>query len=127
MGPQELLGKVKAILMLTGNDLDAALLPNVLGAKGYMLNAGVREDVIFSDAGISALAIGANDMWNLSAGGARFSPIFMNMVVQLRLATSPDIREVVTKAFLVVDRSTGMLAVCRSSGKLAVVRKEMCA
>jgi len=84
MTDQELLNKVKSTLMITGSEFDATLIVHILGAWQYMINTGVPERLVYSESGVVAIAIGANDLWNLAAGEAKFSPAFVNMVLQLR-------------------------------------------
>ena len=90
MDDQVLLSKVKELLMITGEEFDATLKLHMLAAKNYMVGAGVPNEAIYSDAGVVAIGIGANDLWNLSAGAAEFSPVFTNMILQLRHATADD-------------------------------------
>ena len=80
-----LLMSVKGILMIVGSEMDAALMPLMLGVIGYMENAGITDDMIRSSAGAVTLALGTNDMWSLTPGAADFSPGFLNMVKQLKV------------------------------------------
>lgn len=75
---------VKDMLMITGDEFDAAIMPIMLGVKGYMTGAGVSESLMYSNAGIVAITLGTNDLWNLTAGEAKFSGCFLGIVNQLR-------------------------------------------
>ena len=87
MNDKEALKEIKNILQVSGEEFDATIMPMMLGVKGYMSAAGVVDELIYSKSGIAALAVGTNDLWNLSSGDAKFSSIFLGMVKQLQLCS----------------------------------------
>lgn len=85
MTDAELLKKVKEMLFGTaqGEWRDDMLMLYIGEVKAFMLDAGVSEEKIASDASVGCIAIGVNDLWNYESGGARFSEYFKMRVVQL--------------------------------------------
>jgi hypothetical protein len=85
MTEAELLDKVKTGLGFSGNYHDEILKIYINTAKSFMKNAGVPQSVIDSGEGASVGCIltGVNDLYNYSGGGVKFSPVFMQMVIQL--------------------------------------------
>ncbi|WP_373232107.1 hypothetical protein [Cohnella sp.] len=87
----ELLQKVKEGLGLGGDYQNHTLLPKVLAARGYMLNAGVTLEQLESDLGIATLTVGANDLWNLTSGEVKFSEAFnLILLPQLMAVSIPE-------------------------------------
>ena len=66
-----------------------------------MLNAGVPNDVIFSDSAVGVIALGVNDLWNYQAGGVKLSQYFTQRVIQLTRSdgTQPENTKTVYKEF----------------------------
>lgn len=89
MNEADILREVKALLMISDDSVDGALMPRMLGTMEYMKNAGVSDEIISSHAGVVALSIGVNDTWNAPTGAVRFSPVFTNMVTQLQIKSMP--------------------------------------
>lgn len=90
----DLLLKVKEGLGLGGDYQNPTLLPKVLAAKEYMLNAGVTPEQLESDLGIATLTIGANDLWNLTSGDVKFSEAFNLILLPQLMAKSIPSSEV---------------------------------
>jgi hypothetical protein len=65
------------------------LLASKIGAvKGFMIGAGVSETDFLTtgsedETAVEAIVLGVTDMWNLSGGEAKFSPLFYMLVGQL--------------------------------------------
>jgi len=55
--------------------------------QGYMLGAGVSQEQLDTEMGISVLALGVGDSWNLSAGETKFSTAFHALLTQLTAAS----------------------------------------
>ena len=85
MTDAELLNKVKIGLFgsASGNWRDEILQVYIDEVKAFMLDAGVLEAVIDSDASVGCILIGVNDLWNYSSGGVKFSEYFRQRVIQL--------------------------------------------
>ncbi|MBR2909313.1 MAG: hypothetical protein IKC11_03075 [Clostridia bacterium] len=82
----ELLERVKKSNLITNNFLDEQLTEKIKEVKSFMFYCGVPQDVLDSDIVIGTIAIGVNDLLSpLGTGGTqKFSPYFMQRVIQLR-------------------------------------------
>ncbi|MCM1567092.1 MAG: phage gp6-like head-tail connector protein [Dehalobacter sp.] len=87
MTDTELLGKVKEGLGLSGDHINQTILPKVIAAKQYMLNAGVTAEQIETELGIATLTVGVNDLWNLTPGEVKFSSAFNILLTQLAVVS----------------------------------------
>ena len=86
----DFLQKVKIGLKADDSDYnDPDLLIKTIGIKYYMLNAGVSEDQLETELGISVLTIGVNDIWDLTPGELQFSSIFNTLLTQLAIKSIP--------------------------------------
>lgn len=83
MTNEELLTKVKAGLSVSGTYNDTVLTQKTLAVTNYMTNAGIDETNLYSDVGVACICIGVTDLWNLSSGEIKFSPVFGMLVEQL--------------------------------------------
>lgn len=79
----ELLENVKRALNVTGTYQDDTLTVYIKDVKYYMADAGVREDIIDSEASVGVIARGVSDLWNYGNGSTTFSEYFMQRVIQL--------------------------------------------
>lgn len=79
----ELLGRVKRILLITGNYHDDALSEHIKEVKEYMKSAGVPETTVNSEVSVGVIARGVSDLWNYGSGTASLSPYFRERVTQL--------------------------------------------
>ena len=90
MTDTEILEKVKIGLNADDSeDNDNGLSIKTIGVKQYMLNSGVSQSQIETDLGIAALTIGVNDVWDLTSGALKFSPLFNSFVTQLSIKSLP--------------------------------------
>ena len=89
MTDAELLAKVKTALFgtQTGTWRDDMLQVYIDEVRAFMLDAGVSNDVIHSEASVGCILMGVNDLWNYSGGGVKFSPYFEKRVIQLSAKT----------------------------------------
>ena len=80
-----LLEKVKTILGITISDpdMDNNINLNILAVKGFLINAGAKENVGETEVEVSCIAIGVNDLMNQVAGQAKYSPAFKMMANQI--------------------------------------------
>ena len=85
MTDAEMLRQVKIGLFGTdsGNWRDAMLMAYIKEIKAFMIDAGVPEEKIFSEASVGCFLMGVNDLWNHQPGGVKFSPYFEKRVIQL--------------------------------------------
>jgi hypothetical protein len=79
----ELLENVKRALNITGTYQDDTLMVYIKDVKYYMADAGVRKDLIDSEASVGVIARGVSDLWNYGNGSTTFSEYFMQRVIQL--------------------------------------------
>ena len=86
MTDDELLAKVKIGLNEDDStENDGPLRIATIGAKQYMLSAGVSQINIETELGIAALTIGVNDIWGSTNSVLDFSPLFKNFITQLAI------------------------------------------
>lgn len=83
MTEEELLQSVKRALNITGTYQDDTLMVYIKDVKYYMADAGVREDIINSEASVGVIARGVSDLWNYGNGSTTFSQYFYQRVIQL--------------------------------------------
>lgn len=86
MTDAELLEKVKVGLFGHSNGgtwRDGMLTVYMGEVKAFMLDAGVPDDVIHSEASVGCIMMGVNDLWNYQGGAVKFSPYFEKRVIQL--------------------------------------------
>jgi len=88
MTEAELLIEVKKGLGVTGPTQDGTILRHLKDVKAYMASAGVRSDILESEASVGVILRGVADLWNLESGTVQFSPYFMQRLIQLN--TLPD-------------------------------------
>lgn len=79
----ELLSAVKTGLSMTGTFNDNVLRQKMLAVTTYMTNAGIDSTNLYSDLGIACIIVGVTDLWDLSPGEIKFSPVFGMLVEQL--------------------------------------------
>lgn len=81
---EQILIEIKNRFGYTTEHLDNTLLPFIADVIGYMISAGVSEETARSLSSVGCIFQGVNDLWNYSAGGAKFSPYFEQRLIQLR-------------------------------------------
>lgn len=69
---------------------DAMLTVYVNEIKAFLLDAGVPEDKVLSEATVGCFLIGVNDLWNYQSGGTKFSRYFEQRVIQLASGNRGD-------------------------------------
>jgi hypothetical protein len=85
MTEAEVLAHVKAMLGVSGSALDSTLTGYIYEVKRYCKSAGVPDALLNSLECVGVISRGVADLWNYGAGGVDFSPVFYNIVSQLRL------------------------------------------
>lgn len=83
MTDTELLARVKSSLGITGTYQDETLLSYIEDVKGYLLDAGVNENVLNNAVSVGVIARGVADLWNYGSGEARLSDYFYQRAKQL--------------------------------------------
>lgn len=83
MTEDELLQSVKTALNITGTYQDNTLKMYINDVKYYMADAGIRGDIINSEASVGVIARGVSDLWNYGNGSTTFSEYFYQRVIQL--------------------------------------------
>lgn len=85
MADETLITKIKKGLGITGNYQDDTLQIYIDEVKAFMASAGVRQEVIESDAATGCILRGVADLWNYNGGDAKLSEYFKQRVIQLAL------------------------------------------
>lgn len=94
MTEAELLIEVKKGLGVTGSTQDGTILRHLKDVKAFMASAGVRSAILESEASIGVILRGVSDLWNLESGTVRFSPYFMQRLIQLNTLPDPVVTSV---------------------------------
>ncbi|MDP4095469.1 hypothetical protein OIN60_01510 [Paenibacillus sp. P96] len=63
--------------------MDGVIEQKMLAVKSIMRGAGVSEKMLDDPLAVGAIVVGVTDIWNLSAGEIKFSPVFYTMITQL--------------------------------------------
>lgn len=79
----DVLDKVKKALGITGSYQDDTLNVYIDEVKQYMIDAGVPESVLSSDASAGVISRGVTDLWNYGSAGGKLSDYFCQRVSQL--------------------------------------------
>lgn len=80
----ELLEKVKGSLNVSGEHFDTTLQLYIDEVKAYLLDAGVRADVLSSTLAVGCISRGVADLWNYGNGDTKLSDYFQQRAIQLR-------------------------------------------
>ena len=86
----DVLSKVKSALGITGNYQDTTLKIYIDEVKYYMLDAGVPESVVNSDASAGVISRGVTDLWSYGTNDGKLSDYFYQRVSQLALSEEVD-------------------------------------
>lgn len=78
-----ILERVKDGLGITGNFQDNTLNEYIAEIKQYLLDGGVAQSVVDSEASVGIITRGVSDLWNYGTGGTQLSPYFMQRAAQL--------------------------------------------
>ena len=78
-----ILNEVKTALGITGNYMDNILEQYIREVKEYMLDAGVKQNIIESTSAKGLITRGVADLWNYGQGEARLSDYFKERVIQM--------------------------------------------
>lgn len=85
----EILAEVKKGMSITGTFLDNTLLVYMREAILYLIDAGVKKEVIYSTASFGIITRGVSDLWANGAGG-ELSNYFMQRATQLAYKGGAD-------------------------------------
>ena len=94
MTEAELLLEIKKGLGVTGTYQDGTILRHLKDVKAFMASAGVRADLIISEAAVGLLLRGVADLWNTESGTVGFSPFFYQRLIQLKTLPDPEVTSV---------------------------------
>lgn len=83
MTDTEILQRVKTALGISGEYQDDTIKIFIQDVRNYMLDAGVPESIVDSDAAIGTFVRGVADLWNYGSGSAELSPYFKERVIQM--------------------------------------------
>lgn len=83
MTDTELLSEVKKRIGVTGDYQNDVISSHIQDVKDYMIDAGVSDSVMDSNAIIGAVTRGVSDLWDYGSGKGEFSAYFMQRVTQL--------------------------------------------
>ena len=90
MTDTELLSEVKKRIGVTGDYQNDVISGHIRDVKDYMIDAGVSDSVMNSNAIIGAVTRGVSDMWDYGSGKGEFSPYFFQRVTQLAYKGGED-------------------------------------
>lgn len=62
---------------------DGVLMQKILAVKSFMHAGGVAEAWLEDDLAIGAIVSGVTDIWNLTGGDIKFSPVTLMLITQL--------------------------------------------
>lgn len=80
----DILTSVKTNLGLLGNDYhDDTLVNYIAEVKQFLLDAGVKPEIVDAESSVGIISRGVSDLWNYGAGNASLSPYFMQRAIQL--------------------------------------------
>lgn len=82
----DVLTKIKSALGITGNYQDATLNIYIDEVKYYMVDAGVPESVVNSEASAGVISRGVTDLWSYGTNDGKLSDYFYQRVSQLALS-----------------------------------------
>lgn len=85
MTEEELLTKIKSQLNITGDYQDETLKGYIAEVKEYLLDAGIKKEVVDGTSSVGVIARGVSDLWNFGSGSVSLSPYFKERVIQLAL------------------------------------------
>lgn len=72
------------------NNFDGTLNQKILAIKSYLKGAGVSEEMINDDLAVGIIVMGVTDLWNLTGGDVKFSPVFHTLLTQLAIRSIPS-------------------------------------
>lgn len=92
MNDAELLAACKTGLNIpvASTVFDSVLTQKLLAVKSFMQGAGVSSALLDDPAAVGAIVIGVTDIYNLSGGEIKFSPLFFTLVTQLACRSLPS-------------------------------------
>ena len=94
MSEAEQLIEIKKGLGITGTYQDGTILRHLKDVKAFMASAGVRSDLMESEASVGLLLRGVADLWNTESGTVGFSPYFYQRLIQLKTLPDPEVTSV---------------------------------
>ena len=94
MTEAELILEIKKGLGITGTYQDGTILRHLKDVKAFMASAGIRSDLIDSEASVGLLLRGVADLWNTESGTVKFSPYFYQRLIQLKTLPDPEVLDV---------------------------------
>ncbi len=86
-----MLEEVKKRLGITGDYQDDTIQGYIEDVKQFLLDGGVKKEVVDASSTVGVIARGVSDLWNYGSGGTSFSPYFLQRAIQLSSKDSSDI------------------------------------
>lgn len=71
----------------SSTNFDGVLMQKILAIKSYIKNAGVSDEMMADPLAVGIIVMGVSDLWNLSGGEIKFSPVFNTLLSQLVIAS----------------------------------------
>ena len=68
---------------IDSTNFDGPLSQKILIVKSYLLGAGVSLSSLDDDLSTGIIVMGVTDLWNISGGTIKFSPLFYDFATQL--------------------------------------------
>lgn len=75
----------------TSTTHDGVLAQKIQIVKAYMSGAGVTDTLMAGYTAIGAIICGVTDLWNVSGGNIKFSPLFYDLVNQARIGEADEV------------------------------------
>ena len=88
-----MLEEVKKRLGITGEYQDDTIKGYIDDVKQFLLDGGVKKEVVDASSTVGVIARGVSDLWNYGSGGTSFSPYFLQRAIQLSGKDSSDIEK----------------------------------
>ncbi len=74
---------IKAIMGIPYDYADDAVIPIIDDTAFFLLNAGVKKEIVESPLSYGCIATGAKDTYNFESGNIKYSPLFYLKLIQL--------------------------------------------
>lgn len=88
-----MLEKVKKSLGITGSYQDDTIQEYIDEVKRYLIDGGVKKEVVEHQSSSGIIARGVSDLWNYGSGGTSFSPYFIQRAIQLSGKTVEELEK----------------------------------
>ena len=106
MTDTELLANVKSSLGITGDYQDNTLKNYISEVKEFLLDGGVKKEVLNDEVSVGVIARGVSDLWNYGSGTGKLSDYFYQRAKQLTYKEVPEPTPVLGKLTIISEPGT---------------------